>query len=54
MNPTFLGVIGPGFLSQVPTLSLPILGFGGLAFIRSGVQYEISTGLRGAGFGVGK
>ena len=23
MNPTFLGVIGPGFLNQVPTLNQP-------------------------------
>ena len=40
MNPTFLGVIGPGFLNQVPTL-----GFRGLGFLR--VQ---ALGVWGLGF----
>ena len=31
MNPNALGVIGPGFLNQVPTLQ----GFGLRAFIRA-------------------
>ena len=34
MNPTILGVIGPGFLNQAPTLRpfrfVPLLGSGGL------------------------
>ena len=28
MNPTILGVMGPGFLNQVPTLDFPGLDFG--------------------------
>ena len=26
MNPTILGVIGPGFLNQVPTIGFRVLG----------------------------
>ena len=28
MNPTIVGVMGPGFLNQVPTLDFPGLDFG--------------------------
>ena len=47
MNPTILGVIGPGFLNQVPTLS----GFGsrllrGLQFRDQGAGCGAGGGLR--------
>ena len=39
MNPTVLGVIGPGFLNQVPTLALRVWGLGVWVF-------DLGSGLR--------
>ena len=33
MNPAILGVIGPGFLNQAPTLRVLSFGFRGLGFL---------------------
>ena len=51
MNPTILGVIGPGFLNQVPTL--PVLGAWFRGFKGSGFSLGVQgLGCRGAGFRV--
>ena len=50
MNPTIFGVIGSGFLNQVPTLGFRSLGFRGLVGFSGVAEGPRGLGFRGLGF----